>query len=146
MKKILAHSERDAQNRRASFEERFRYYSGHLRNLEQIKLKVNAELEVKYLKGYFGKAPNPIYGFINGKFSFSEQGLRKVLKKNGADLTLFKINVSPETARELLNLNTSENIRQMPSRAVIKPTTGFSTKRTAKKRWAFCRVFAPNIS
>ena len=109
MKKILAHSERDAQNRRASFEERFRYYSGHLTSLEQIKSKVNAELEVKYLKGYFGKAPNPIYGFINGKFSFSEQGLRKALKKNGADLTLFKINVSSETARELLNLNTSES-------------------------------------
>ena len=109
MKKILAHSERDAQNRRASFEEKFRYYSGHLRSLEQIKSKVNAELEVKYLKGYFGKAPNPIYGFINGKFSFSEQGLRKALKKNGADLTLFKINVSSETARELLNLNTSES-------------------------------------
>ena len=107
MKKILAHSERDAQNRRASFEERFRYYSGHLRSLEQIKSKVNAELEVKYLKGYFGKAPNPIYGFINGKFSFSEQGLRKVLNKSGAGVPLCKRNVSAETARALLKLNTS---------------------------------------
>ena len=34
MKKILAHSEKDAQKRRAAFEERFAVFNGHHFSLE----------------------------------------------------------------------------------------------------------------
>ena len=105
MKKILAHSEKDAQKRRAAFEERFAVFNGHHFSLEGIKQKVNPDLEIKYLNYYLGESnkfsgkPNPIVCLTDGKFSFSEQGIRKALKEMGADLSLFKMDVQ-ETARE----------------------------------------------
>lgn len=66
MKKILAHSEKDAQKRRAAFEERFAVFNGHHFSLEGIKQKVNPDLEMKYLNYYLGESnkfsgkPNPI--------------------------------------------------------------------------------------
>ena len=47
----------------------------------------------------FSGKPNPIVCLTDGKFSFSEQGIRKALKEMGADLSLFKMDVQ-ETARE----------------------------------------------
>ena len=105
MKRILAHSEQDVQKRRAAFEEHFSIFSGKQMKLEDVKRAVNTELELKYLRAYMGETgkfsnePNPIVDFTDGKFSFSEQGLRNVLKKMGADLSLFKMDVK-EMARE----------------------------------------------
>ena len=105
MKKILAHSEKDAQKRRAAFEERFAVFNGHHNSLEGIKQKVNPDLDLKYLNYYLGESnkfcgkPNPIVCLTDGKFSFSEQGIRNALKKMGADLSLFKMNVQ-ETERD----------------------------------------------
>ena len=105
MKKILAHSEKDVQKRRAAFEEWFAVFNGHHFSLEGIKQKVNPDLEIKYLNYYLGESnkfsgkPNPIVCLTDGKFSFSEQGIRKALKEMGADLSLFKMDVQ-ETARE----------------------------------------------
>lgn len=100
MKKIIAHSEREANNRRASFDERFRFFCGQLLTLDQIKQKVNSELEVKYLKGYLRQEPNPIYSIVDSKMSFSEKGLHKVLKKNGADMASFKMEVKPDEKKK----------------------------------------------
>ena len=105
MKKILAHSEKDAEKRRAAFEERFAVFNGHHFSLEGIKQKVNPDLEIKYLNYYLGESykfsgkPNPIVCLTDGKFSFSEQGIRNALKKMGADLNQFKMNVQ-ETERD----------------------------------------------
>lgn len=105
MKKILAHSEKDAQKRRAAFEERFAVFNGHHFSLEEIKHKVNPDLEIKYLNYYLGESnkfrgnPNPIVCLTDGQFSFSEQGIRNALKKMGADLNQFKMDVQ-ETERE----------------------------------------------
>ena len=105
MKKILAHSEKDAEKRRAAFEERFAVFNGHHFSLEVIKQKVNPDLDIKYLNYYLGESnkfsgkPNPILCLTDGQFSFSEQGLRNALKKMGADLSLFKMDVK-EMARE----------------------------------------------
>lgn len=105
MKKILAHSEKDAQKRRAAFEERFAVFNGHHFSLEGIKQKVNPDLEMKYLNYYLGESnkfsgkPNPIVCLTDGQFSFSEQELRNALKKMGADLSQFKMDVQ-EMARD----------------------------------------------
>ena len=105
MKRILAHSEKDAQKRRAAFEERYAVFNGHHLSLEGIKRKVNPNLEIKYLCYYLGESnkfsgkPNPIVCLADGKFSFSEQGIREALKKMGADLSQFKMEVQ-ETARD----------------------------------------------
>ena len=99
MKRILAHSEQDAQKRRAAFEEHFSTFSGKQMKLEAVKRAVNAELELRYLRAYLGDTakfsnePNPIVDFTDGKFSFSEQGLRNALKKRKADLNAFKMEV-----------------------------------------------------
>ena len=80
-------------------------FNGHHFSLEGIKQKVNPDLEIKYLNYYLGESnkfsgkPNPIVCLTDGKFSFSEQGIRKALKEMGADLSLFKMDVQ-ETARE----------------------------------------------
>ena len=108
MKKILAHSEKDAQKRRAAFEERFAVFNGHHFSLEEIKYKVNPDLEIKYLNYYLGESnkfrgnPNPIVCLTDGQFSFSEQGIRNALKKMEADLNQFKMDVQ-ETEREADN-------------------------------------------
>lgn len=105
MKKILAHSEKDAEKRRAAFEERFAVFNGYHFSLEGIKQKVNPDLEIKYLNYYLGESykfsgkPNPIVCLTDGKFSFSEQGIRNALKKMGADLSQFKMDVK-EMARD----------------------------------------------
>jgi hypothetical protein len=66
---------------------------------------VNPDLEIKYLNYYLGESykfsgkPNPIVCLTDGKFSFSEQGIRNALKKMGADLSQFKMDVK-EMARD----------------------------------------------
>ena len=99
MKKILAHSECDAQKRRDEFEEHYKTYSGHGYDLDKIKKDVNKELDLKFLRYYLGESykfkdeSNPIVSFSDGKLQFAEQGLRAVLKKKGADLELLKIEI-----------------------------------------------------
>lgn len=99
MKKILAHSESDAQKRRDEFEEHYKTYSGHGYDLDKIKKTVNKELDLKFLRYYLGESykfkdeSNPIVSFSDGKLQFAEQGLRAVLKKKGADLELLKIEI-----------------------------------------------------
>lgn len=74
-------------------------------SLEGIKQKVNPDLEIKYLNYYLGESnkfsgkPNPIVCLTDSQFSFSEQGLRNALKKMGADLSQFKMDVQ-KTTRE----------------------------------------------
>lgn len=99
MKKILAHSECDAQKRRDEFEEHYKTYSGHGYDLDKIKKDVNKELDLKFLRYYLGESykfkdeSNPIVSFSDGKLQFAEQGLRAVLKKKGADPELLKIEI-----------------------------------------------------
>ncbi|MBR5813582.1 MAG: hypothetical protein IKY37_03950, partial [Bacteroidaceae bacterium] len=99
MKKILAHSESDAQKRRDAFGERYNAYTGHGYDLDKIKKDVNKELDLKFLRYYLGESykfkdeSNPIVSFSDGKLQFAEQGLRAVLKKKGADLELLKIEI-----------------------------------------------------
>lgn len=127
MKRILAHSEQDVQKRRAAFEEHFSIFSGKQMKLEDVKRAVNTELELKYLRAYMGETgkfsnePNPIVDFTDGKFSFYEQGLRNVLKKRKADLNAFKMEVGPETAKEV---NT-----RMPHYYSLKPFLDLYNKR-----------------
>ena len=47
MKKIVAHSEKDAQKRRAAFEERFAVFNGHHFSLEEIKEITAVTLRLK---------------------------------------------------------------------------------------------------
>ena len=97
MKRILAHSERDAQKRRDAFGERYNAYIGRGYDLDEIKREVNKRLECKYLRFYLGESykfknePNPIVSFSDGKLQFTEQGLRTELKKKGADPELLKM-------------------------------------------------------
>lgn len=97
MKRILAHSERDAQKRRDAFEERYNAYIGRGYDLDEIKRDVNERPECKYLRFYLGESckfknePNPIVSFSDGKLQFTEQGLRAALKKKGADPELLKM-------------------------------------------------------
>ena len=97
MKRILAHSERDAQKRRDEFEEHYKTYIGRGYDLDKIKKTVNEKLECKYLRFYLGESykfknePNPIVSFSDGKLQFTEQGLRAALKKKGADPELLKM-------------------------------------------------------
>ena len=97
MKRILAHSERDAQKRRDAFEERYNAYIGRGYDLDEIKRDVNKRLECKYLRFYLGESykfknePTPIVSFSDGKLQFTEQGLRAALKKKGADPELLKM-------------------------------------------------------
>ena len=97
MKRILAHSERDAQKRRDAFGERYNAYIGRGYDLDEIKREVNKRLECKYLRFYLGESykfknePNPIVSFSDGKLQFTEQGLRAALKKKGTDPELLKM-------------------------------------------------------
>ena len=97
MKRILAHSERDAQKRRDAFGERYNAYIGRGYDLDKIKKTVNEKLECKYLRFYLGESykfknePNPIVSFSDGKLQFTEQGLRAALKKKGTDPELLKM-------------------------------------------------------
>ena len=100
MKRILAHSERDAQKRRDEFEEHYKTYSGYGYDLDEIKREVNKRLECKYLRFYLGESykfknePNPIVSFSDGKLQFTEQGLRAALKKKGTDPELLKMDIA----------------------------------------------------
>ena len=100
MKRILAHSERDAQKRRDEFEEHYKTYSGHGYDLDRIKKTVNKELDLKFLRYYLGESnkfknePNPIVSFRDGKLQFAEQGLRAAMKKKGADPELLKMEIA----------------------------------------------------
>ena len=100
MKRILAHSERDAQKRRDAFAERYKVYSGNGYDLDWIKKEVNKELDLKFLRYYLGESnkfknePNPIVSFRDGKLQFAEQGLRAAMKKNGADPELLKMELA----------------------------------------------------
>ena len=100
MKRILAHSERDAQKRRDAFAERYKVYSGNGYDLDRIKKEVNKELDLKFLRYYLGESnkfknePNPIVSFRDGKLQFAEQGLRAAMKKKGADPELLKMDTA----------------------------------------------------
>ena len=112
MKRILAHSERDAQKRRDEFEEHYKTYIGRGYDLDKIKKTVNEKLECKYLRFYLGESykfknePNPIVSFSDGKLQFTEQGLRAELKKKGADPELLKMEIA-EIPSETAEYNTS---------------------------------------
>ena len=99
MKRILAHSERDAQKRRDEFEEHYKTYSGHGYDLDRIKKTVNMELDSKFLRYYHGESakfsnePNPIFSFCDGRMQFTEQGLCAALKKKGGDPELLRMEI-----------------------------------------------------
>ena len=99
MKRILAHSERDAQKRRDEFEEHYKTYSGHGYDLDKIKKTVNKELDSKFLRYYHGEStkfknePNPIFSFCDGRMQFTEQGLCAALKKKGGDPELLRMEI-----------------------------------------------------
>ena len=112
MKRILAHSERDAQKRRDEFEEHYKTYSGHGYDLDRIKKTVNKELDSKFLRYYHGESakfsnePNPIFSFCDGRMQFTEQGLRDTLKKKGGNPELLKMEIA-EIPSETAEYNTS---------------------------------------
>ncbi len=99
MKRILAHSERDAQKRRDAFAERYKVYSGNGYDLDRIKKTVNKELDSKFLRYYHGESakfsnePNPIVSFCDGRMQFTEQGLCAALKKKGGDPELLRMEI-----------------------------------------------------
>lgn len=112
MKRILAHSERDAQKRRDEFEEHYKTYIGRGYDLDKIKKNVNEELDLKFLRYYHGESakfsnePNPIFSFCDGKLQFTEQGLRDTLKKKGGNPELLKMEIA-EIPAETAEYNTS---------------------------------------
>ena len=86
MDKMIAHNEKDAQKRRATWEEK--------------RKRINPPIEVT---GHFFNSPqnpyrpfNPLICFENGVFSFSEQGLREALSKLGANMKDLKMTVGKE--------------------------------------------------
>ena len=99
MKRILAHSERDAQKRRDEFEEHYKTYIGRGYDLDKIKKTVNKELDLKFLRYYHGESakfsnePNPIFSFCDGRMQFTEQGLCAALKKKGGDPELLRMEI-----------------------------------------------------
>ena len=112
MKRILAHSERDAQKRRDEFEEHYKTYIGRGYDLDEIKKTVNKELDLKFLRYYHGESakfsnePNPIFSFCDGRMLFTEQGLRDTLKKKGGNSELLKMEIA-EIPSETAEYNTS---------------------------------------
>ena len=112
MKRILAHSERDAQKRRDEFEEHYKTYIGRGYDLDKIKKTVNKELDLKFLRYYHGESakfsnePNPIFSFCDGRMQFTEQGLCAALKKKGGNPELLKMEIA-EVPSETAEYNTS---------------------------------------
>jgi hypothetical protein len=112
MKRILAHSERDAQKRRDEFEEHYKTYIGRGCDLDKIKKTVNKELDLKFLRYYHGESakfsnePNPIFSFCDGRMQFTEQGLCAALKKKGGDPELLRMEIV-ELPNEDIEYNSS---------------------------------------
>lgn len=121
-KRVLAHSNRVAMNRRASFEERARHFQDRHLSPDEIRQEVNSSLDIRLLSDYFGKAFNPVLGFSDGKSHFSERGLRDALTKKGADLSLFRMALSPEVERVL-------DISQLPWFSALREYLGIYNRR-----------------
>ena len=100
MDKLIAHNEKDAQQRRATWEEKFLFFQGHHCSIEEIRKRINPPIEVT---GHYLNSPqnpyrpfNPLICFKNGKFMFSEQRLREGLSKLGANMNDLKMTVGKE--------------------------------------------------
>ena len=100
MDKMIAHNEKDAQKRRATWEEKYLFFQGHHYSIEEIRKRINPPIEVT---GHFFNSPqnpyrpfNPVICFENSVFSFSEQGLREALSKLGANMKDLKMTVGKE--------------------------------------------------
>ena len=87
----IAHTQNDVKKRRATFEERWKAFQGNVYNEEQIREAVFAPIKLVSLNTYFCKERNPLFGFDNGVFSYTEEPFRQALSKAKADLSLFKM-------------------------------------------------------
>ncbi len=87
----IAHTPNDVKKRRAAFEERWKYFQGRMLDEEQIRGEVFTTLKIATLNTYFSKKRNPLFGYVNGKFSFTEEPFRQALSKAKADLTQFQM-------------------------------------------------------
>ncbi len=100
MDKLIAHNEKDAQMRRATWEEKCLFFLGHRCGIEEIRKRINPPIEIN--EHYFNTPQNPyrpfnpLICFENGTFSFSEQGLRKALSKLGANMNDLKMTIGEE--------------------------------------------------
>jgi hypothetical protein len=87
----IAHTQNDVKKRRATFEERWKAFQGNMYNEEQIRKAVFAPIKLVSLNTYFCKERNPLFGFDNGVFSYTEEPFRQALVKAKADLSMFKM-------------------------------------------------------
>ena len=87
----IAHTQNDVKKRRAAFEDRWKTFQGNMYNEEQIREAVFAPIKLISLNSYFSKERNPLFGFENGVFSYTEEPFRQALSKAKADLSLFKM-------------------------------------------------------
>ena len=105
MKKVLAHSEKDAKKRRDTWEERFLFFQGRHYGIEDIRKEINPCVEAKYLIHYFTSTRNPLVCFKDNLFSFSEQGLRDAFGNLGTDMGELKMEVGKEEGPFILGMS-----------------------------------------
>jgi len=87
----IAHTQNDVKKRRATFEERWKAFQGNMYDEEQIRKAVFAPIKISSFNTYFCDQRNPLFGFENGVFSYTEEPFRQALIKAKADLSLFKM-------------------------------------------------------
>ena len=87
----IAHTQNDVKKRRATFEERWKTFQANMYDEEQIRKAVYAPIKLNSLNIYFSKHRNPLFGFDNGVFSYTEEPFRQALVKAKADLSMFKM-------------------------------------------------------
>ena len=90
----IAHTPNDVKKRRAAFEERWKSFQGRMLNEEQIRKEVFVPIKITSLNTYFCKERNPLFGFENGVFSYTEKPFRQALIKAKADISQFKMSES----------------------------------------------------
>ena len=82
----IAHTQNDVKKRRATFEERWKAFQGNMYDEEQIRKAVFAPIKISSFNTYFCDQRNPLFGFENGVFSYTEEPFRQALIKAKADL------------------------------------------------------------
>ena len=75
----IAHTQNDVKKRRATFEERWKAFQGNMYDEEQIRKAVFAPIKISSFNTYFCDQRNPLFGFENGVFSYTEEPFRQAL-------------------------------------------------------------------
>ena len=90
----IAHTPKDVKKRRDAFEEKWKSFQGRMLDEEQIRKEVFTTLKIATLSTYFSKKRNPLFGYVNGEFSYTEEPFRQALSKAKADLSQFQMSES----------------------------------------------------